>query len=94
VNCCAPADVGPAIATARAVTGKPVVVYPNSGERWDARRRRWAGPGRFRPTEAAGWVAQGAAGVGGCCRVGPAEIAGISRAVSGPPASARRGACS
>ena len=95
VNCCAPADVGPAIATARAVTGKPVVVYPNSGERWDARRRRWAGPGGLRPAQARAWVAQGAAAVGGCCRVGPDQIAAVARAVSGgPPASAPRGACS
>jgi homocysteine S-methyltransferase len=31
VNCCAPADVLPAITIAREITGKPVVVYPNSG---------------------------------------------------------------
>src|SRR3984957_18837321 len=35
VNCCAPADVPAAIAVAREVTGKPVIVYPNSGEEWD-----------------------------------------------------------
>ena len=35
VNCCAPADVLAAIGPA-ADTGKPVIVYPNSGERWDA----------------------------------------------------------
>jgi homocysteine S-methyltransferase len=81
VNCCAPADVGPALATARAVTGKPVVVYPNSGERWDARRRRWVGPGRFRAAQVAEWVRQGARAVGGCCRVGPDDIAAVARAV-------------
>ncbi|WP_207545474.1 homocysteine S-methyltransferase, partial [Mycolicibacter sinensis] len=36
VNCCAPADVLPAIEIARRVTGKPVIAYPNSGERWGA----------------------------------------------------------
>jgi homocysteine S-methyltransferase len=90
VNCCTAADVSPAIATARAVTGKPVVVYPNSGERWDAQRHRWVGPSRFRPVEAAAWVALGAAGVGGCCRVGPDEIAGIVRAVDASSASRPR----
>jgi homocysteine S-methyltransferase len=95
VNCCAPADVGPAIATARAVTGKPVVVYPNSGEGWDARRRRWAGAGRFRAEQAVEWVARGATAVGGCCRVGPDDIAAVARAVAtGPAASAPRGGCS
>src|SRR6202012_3153321 len=43
VNCCAPSDVPLAVETASQVTGKPVIVYPNSGEDWDARRRAWAG---------------------------------------------------
>ena len=43
VNCCAPADADRAVPLAASVTGKPVVVYPNSGERWDAERRGWAG---------------------------------------------------
>jgi homocysteine S-methyltransferase len=87
VNCCAPADVGPAIATARAVTDKPVVVYPNSGERWDARQRRWVGGSRFSAEAVAGWAAQGASVVGGCCRVGPADIAALARAVRPTSAS-------
>jgi homocysteine S-methyltransferase len=81
VNCCAPGDVGPAVAAARAATGKPVVVYPNSGERWDARARRWVGPSGFDTAQAAGWVAAGAAAVGGCCRTGPAAIAALARAL-------------
>jgi homocysteine S-methyltransferase len=83
VNCCDPADVGPAIAVAREVTGKPVLVYPNSGEGWDAVGRRWTGRSRFSAADAARWVSLGAAGVGGCCRVGPAEIAAVARAVGG-----------
>jgi homocysteine S-methyltransferase len=79
VNCCVPDDVGPAIATARAVTGKPVLVYPNSGERWDARARCWVGPAGFDVERATGWVARGAVAVGGCCRVGPAAIAALAR---------------
>ncbi len=85
VNCCAPDDVEPAIAVARQVTGKPVVVYPNSGERWHADRRRWVGPARYSAEQAAGWaarwVAAGAAAVGGCCRVRPRDIAAVARAV-------------
>jgi homocysteine S-methyltransferase len=79
VNCCDPADVDAAIAVARSVTGKPVVVYPNSGEDWDAVRGRWTGRPRFSAADAAGWVARGAAAVGGCCRVGPAQIAAVAR---------------
>ncbi|ORA13290.1 homocysteine S-methyltransferase [Mycobacterium arosiense] len=73
VNCCSPEDVLPAIARAAPI-GKPVIVYPNSGERWDALRRRWTGPSRFSPELARQWIAAGARIVGGCCRVGPADI--------------------
>ena len=71
VNCCAPDDVAEAVATARSVTGKPVIAYPNSGEGWDPTRRRWIGVSRFSPDHAAAWITEGAQIVGGCCRVGP-----------------------
>jgi homocysteine S-methyltransferase len=77
VNCCAPDDVLPAIELA-AETGKPVIVYPNSGERWDSRRRVWVGPSRFSAQAAKQWVAAGARIVGGCCRVRPAGIAELA----------------
>lgn len=81
VNCCAPAEVAPAIATARAITGKPVVVYPNSGQGWDTDSREWTGESRFTPGESTNWVRAGAKIVGGCCRVGPADIAALSRSL-------------
>jgi len=58
--------------------GKPVVVYPNSGEAWDARARQWVGPGRFSPDSVLGWADAGARLVGGCCRVRPEDIAAIA----------------
>ncbi len=78
VNCCAPDDVLPAIRLAN--IGKPVIVYPNSGERWDSRRREWVGPRHFSTQLARQWVAAGARIVGGCCRVRPADIAEVRRA--------------
>lgn len=48
VNCCDPADADGAVALAASVTRKPVVVYPNSGEKWDARARRWSGENQQR----------------------------------------------
>jgi homocysteine S-methyltransferase len=81
VNCCAPDDVLPAIEIARAVTGKPVIVYPNSGESWDTDRRRWTGSARFSPSLVPQWVAAGARIVGGCCRVSPADISAVAAAV-------------
>ncbi|MGB5798287.1 MAG: homocysteine S-methyltransferase, partial [Mycolicibacter algericus] len=79
VNCCVPDDVLPAIEIAREITGKPVIVYPNSGESW--RSGRWAGPARFSPALVPLWVAAGARIIGGCCRVGPADIAAAAAAL-------------
>jgi homocysteine S-methyltransferase len=77
VNCTDPDGVLPAV-TAATASGKPVVVYPNSGERWDAAGRRWTGAAGLSPAEALTWVDAGARLVGGCCRVGPADIARIT----------------
>jgi homocysteine S-methyltransferase len=85
VNCCRPADVPTAIAIAREVAGKPVIVYPNSGEEWDARRRAWAGQSRYCPVQPRQWISAGASIVGGCCRVRPADIAQITRTVRSTP---------
>ena len=70
VNCCAPAEVLPAIEPASA-TDKPVIVYPNSGERWDATRRDGSANRGFRRSwrragsqRARGW----SAGAAGCDR--------------------------
>ncbi|MFE6783218.1 homocysteine S-methyltransferase [Streptomyces sp. NPDC057680] len=78
VNCCEPAEAGPAVELAVAVTGKPAVVYPNSGEHWDARARGWHGGVAFDPARAADWAAAGARLIGGCCRVGPATISALA----------------
>jgi homocysteine S-methyltransferase len=83
VNCTAPEDVGPLVRLAAAVSGKPVVVYPNSGEGWDAAHRRWMGAGSFAPEAVRDWVAAGARLVGGCCRVTPAGIGAVRAALAG-----------
>ncbi|MFF0731774.1 homocysteine S-methyltransferase [Streptomyces chartreusis] len=79
VNCCAPEDVEGAVETAARVTGKPVVVYPNSGEAWNAEARAWDGRSTFTAEEVQGWRASGARLIGGCCRVGPEVIGSIAR---------------
>lgn len=81
VNCCVPEDVDAAVETAARVTGKPVVVYPNSGEVWDAGARRWTGSASLDDRDVTGWVAAGARLVGGCCRVGPDDIRAIAQVV-------------
>jgi homocysteine S-methyltransferase len=78
VNCTDPDGVLPAVRLAADVTGKPVVVYPNSGERWDAVARRWTGPSHFRPAAVGGWFDAGARLIGGCCRVTPETVGAVS----------------
>jgi homocysteine S-methyltransferase len=78
VNCCAPDDVLPALRTAAAVTGRPGVAYPNSGQGWDSGTHTWSGDTSYDVTLAPGWVEAGAAYVGGCCQVGPEDIAALA----------------
>lgn len=75
VNCSAPPEVGPAVAAAVAATGLPAVVYPNRGESWDSATHTWQGEDLFDTSLADGWFDAGARLLGGCCRVGPADIA-------------------
>jgi len=75
-NCVPPSLAEQLLAGAARVTTKPLVIYPNSGERWDAVRRRWVpaeGPFDF-GTGARRWRECGACLIGGCCRTGPETI--------------------
>ncbi len=57
-------------------TTKPIVVYPNSGEGWDAQTRSWTGkcdPAGFAES-AREWRKAGAQIIGGCCRTGPEHV--------------------
>jgi homocysteine S-methyltransferase len=87
INCTPPSLVTPLIAELRAASSKPVIVYPNSGEVWDAEERRWTGVGN---PEAYGllsmkWFAAGAQIIGGCCRTRPAHIRQIAEAIGHAP---------
>ncbi|MGA6156376.1 homocysteine S-methyltransferase [Stenotrophomonas sp. NPDC087984] len=81
VNCCEPGDADRAVEIAADITGKPVVVYPNSGEEWDATARSWRGRATFDPGRVKAWRDAGARLIGGCCRVGPERIAELSAVV-------------
>jgi homocysteine S-methyltransferase len=77
VNCIDPTDAYALVRIASESSGKPVVAYPNSGERWDASARAWIGPATFQTGDVEDWISCGARLVGGCCRVGPTEIRAI-----------------
>jgi homocysteine S-methyltransferase len=91
INCTAPVHVASLIAAARAVTAAPVIVYPNSGETYDATQKRWTTPVTCAPFAdlAHGWRAAGAMAIGGCCRTTPRDIAALAAACS-PPAERDR----
>ena len=82
VNCTAPADTAALVATASVTTGRPVIAYPNSGETWSPTTGTWSGTAEFDAGAVAEWVRNGARLIGGCCRVGPAEIAAIVDALA------------
>ncbi|MBP0457084.1 homocysteine S-methyltransferase [Streptomyces montanisoli] len=82
VNCCEPGDTEQAVEVAAGVTGKPVVAYPNSGERWDAASGRFRGRATFDASLVRAWQAAGARLVGGCCQVGPGAIAEVAATVA------------
>ena len=75
VNCVTPADARTAVPLAGA--RGPAVVYPNSGQSWNAGERSWEGPSAFDADDVSAWVAAGARLVGGCCRVGTRDISAL-----------------
>jgi len=81
VNCVSPAQVDGLLERLGPVTDLPLVVYPNSGEVWDAERRTWIGsPARFDPIrDPVRWQRLGARLIGGCCRTTPTTIRDIRR---------------
>jgi len=87
INCTAPEFMGSLIEEARKGTDKPILVYPNSGEEYDAEEKSWKACPTSEPWEerAVEWVRSGASGVGGCCRVGPDGIRRIRRALLDRP---------
>ncbi len=90
VNCTAPAHVEGLLRRARAVTGLPLVAYPNHGGRWDGSHDRWQGPacGIDVERDLDRWLAAGARLVGGCCGIGPDQIASLAAAKRARTASA------
>jgi homocysteine S-methyltransferase len=82
VNCVPPKWIPALIAELRSGSGMPILVYPNSGDGWDAAERCWMGvtdPEEF-GAHASEWFKAGAQMVGGCCRTRPAHIRQIAKA--------------
>jgi homocysteine S-methyltransferase len=80
VNCVAPDLVLPLIERLKAASpDKAIIVYPNSGEVYRASDNSWSGTTTELQCQesAQEWIDAGARLVGGCCRIGPAQIAAM-----------------
>lgn len=82
VNCVAPELVVPLIETIkRVVPDKAIVAYPNSGETYHSGEKTWSGTVTELQCERSAqyWIDAGATLVGGCCRIGPTQIAAMGQ---------------
>lgn len=76
VNCTSPRYIPSLIREIKKKTDKPIVVYPNSGETYDAASNTWRGETSCEAfgRQAQTWYEQGARLIGGCCRTTPDHI--------------------
>ncbi|KAF1843752.1 Homocysteine S-methyltransferase [Cucurbitaria berberidis CBS 394.84] len=66
------------------VEGVALIVYPNSGEQWNAQAREWEGQrteGATLEQKTVEWWNAGAKMIGGCCRTTPEDIAVMGKAL-------------
>lgn len=93
VNCVSPDLVLPLLNRLRSGTTKPLLVYPNSGERYRPVDRSWSNRSSEIEWDRAAteWWSAGASAVGGCCRVGPAAIERVRLSLPGGHAPGRGG---
>ncbi len=80
INCTAPEHVASLITEIQKSTDKPIVVYPNSGEKYDPQIKMWNEKAEPLPygESARKWFEQGARLIGGCCRTTPQDIRAIA----------------
>jgi len=88
MNCTHPRYVDSLLASmSELVSGIPLIVYPNHGREWDAVARCWIGDSMsISAVETVKlWVDLGARLIGGCCGIGPEDIAHLVNLVSNFP---------
>jgi homocysteine S-methyltransferase len=80
INCTSPKYIPSLIREAKNETEKPILVYPNSGETYDAAKNDWNGDPVFYSfgEQAREWYNAGARLIGGCCRTTPEDIGFIA----------------
>ncbi|MDT3249320.1 homocysteine S-methyltransferase [Serratia sp. root2] len=81
INCIALENVTPALRQLATLTDKPLLVYPNSGEHYDAVSKTWHACGGENGNlidQIGEWQNTGARLIGGCCRTTPQDIRQIA----------------
>lgn len=83
VNCTPPQFIEGLLASVQGATSLPLLVYPNSGDRWNAAERRWEADATCFPwaESVLRWREAGARLIGGCCRTTPETIREIAAAL-------------
>ncbi|MEB5921618.1 homocysteine S-methyltransferase [Franconibacter daqui] len=82
INCIALEKTTAALSHLHSLTPLPLVVYPNSGEEYDAASKTWRHRGHACHTlehYLPAWREAGAKLIGGCCRTTPQDIAALAR---------------
>ncbi len=76
INCTSPAFIASLIHEAKKMSEKPILVYPNSGETYNAEKNDWNGDPVLDSfgAQAREWFQAGARLIGGCCRTTPEDI--------------------
>ncbi|KAE8660662.1 Homocysteine S-methyltransferase 2 [Hibiscus syriacus] len=86
INCTPPRFIHDLILEIKKVTTKPIVIYPNSGERYDADWKQWVQNTGVKDEDfisyVSKWCEVGASLVGGCCRTTPNTIKAIYMTLS------------
>lgn len=79
VNCTAPKYINSLVGEIKKVSNKPIVVYPNSGEKYDVCSKTWYGDSSSEAFSIAAreWFKNGAKLIGGCCRTTPDYIKAV-----------------
>ncbi len=87
VNCTPPRYVSRLLQSLAPVTGKALIVYPNSGESWDAEAGRWLDDADYAglAQPAREWYRLGARIIGGCCRTTPETIRELAAGLRAQP---------
>ncbi|CAL5425213.1 unnamed protein product [Camellia sinensis] len=98
INCTPPRFIHDLILTVKKGTTKPILIYPNSGESYDADKKEWVMQGNHATRQTIiqntgvsdddfvscvnTWCDVGASLVGGCCRTTPNTIRAIYKTLS------------